>query len=188
MGGFFPLCRGLTEYVIDQGCLFLLSELLSERCVSCQAKAIRCSDTKEQCDWWFDRNFTDLNKSFFFFLIQPFSALFSAVCSSLHPDLSPDGRAIFSSPVIPPYLMESKKRISSYLMSSSPHWIISPFSTLYLLPLVHFNFFLQKINKIPASSPIFVSIHILSLPHVYYSVVAKGSMALNQALMVMKVM
>lgn len=35
----------------------LLSEPLSEECVSCQVKAMRCRDTKEQCGWRFGGTF-----------------------------------------------------------------------------------------------------------------------------------
>lgn len=98
---------------------------------------------------------SDLDKLIFFEILllldhsafsSPQSASLRADSTVLHPGLSSDGREIiFPLQLFPTFLLSLKTHLfMKYLMSSSPHWIISPFSTLHRLPPVHSNLFFKK--------------------------------------------
>lgn len=139
----------------------LLSEPLSEECVPRQVKAMRCSDTKEQCGWRFGGSF--IIKSSFQI------PCFSALCSLPTPPRRLHRNPIFifswwesnAPPADPP--------LSFQVTSERPHVILVSLNHITFLhtlpsPLV----FLLNNSRIPSFSPNFASIHVSPPPCVLF--------------------
>lgn len=94
-------------------------------------------------------------------MFRHFSAIrLSPFCSLCVPPFL-DCRAILTSPVIPHYILSSKKCFSSRI----PHVILTSLNSITVLPCSYF-FFLQK--TIPSPPNVVLSIHILPPPHIVF--------------------